>query len=67
MSKSKNYFWDEAEEALDVLKAKKDAGESIPSIVEFAKNQNVAWDLVGFDTMYPSELETQLEEWLEEA
>lgn len=67
MSKTKNYFWDEAEKALDVLKAKKDAGESIPSIVEFAKTQNVAWDLVGFDTMYPSELETQLEEWLEEA
>ena len=53
--------------ALDVLKAKKDAGESIESIVAFAKTQNVAWGLVGFDTDYPSELEDQLTEWLQEA
>ncbi len=67
MSKTKSMYWDEAEKALDLLKAKKDAGESIESIVAFAKTQNVAWGLVGFDTDYPSELEDQLTEWLQEA
>lgn len=67
MSASKNYYWDEAEKALDNLKAKKDAGESIDSIIKFAKEQEVAWDLVGFDTDVSGELESQLKDWLQEA
>ena len=47
--------------------SKKDAGESIDSIIKFAKEQEVAWDLVGFDTDVSGELESQLEDWLQEA
>ena len=39
MSNTKNMYWDEAEKALDVLKAKKDAGESIESIVARRKRE----------------------------
>ena len=67
MSETKNYCWDVADKALDVIKAKKDAGESIDSIIKFAKEQEVAWDLVGFDTDVSGELESQLEDWLQEA
>ena len=67
MSKTKNYFWDEAEKALDVHEAKKDAGESILALLNLLRPQNVAWDLVGFDTCGPSELENLIEEWFEEA
>jgi hypothetical protein len=48
MSKIKNWLWDEAEKALDELETKVKNGESVSSVLEYAKTLQVDWSFVGF-------------------
>ena len=48
MSKIKNWLWDEAEKALDELDTKVKNGESVSSVLEYAKTLQVDWSFVGF-------------------
>ena len=48
MSKTKNWLWDEAEKALDELETKVKNGESVSSVLEYAKTLQVDWSFVGF-------------------
>jgi len=48
MSKIKNWLWDEAEKALDELETKVKNGESVSSVLEYAKTLQVDWSFCGF-------------------
>ena len=48
MSKTKQWLWDEAEKALDELVAKVKSGETVSSVLEYAKTLQVDWSFVGF-------------------
>ena len=48
MSKIKNWLWDEAEKALDELETKVKNGESVSSVLEYAKTLQIDWSFVGF-------------------
>ena len=48
MSKTKHWLWDEAEKALDELVAKVKSGETVSSVLEYAKTLQVDWSFCGF-------------------
>ena len=49
MSKIKNWLWDEAENALSDLETKVKNGETVSSVMDYAKTlQNIDWSFVGF-------------------
>ena len=55
MSKTKQWLWDEAEKALDELVAKVKSGETVSSVLEYAKTLQVDWSFVGFTADYDNE------------
>lgn len=65
MSKTKNYYWTEAEnamsKAIDTVKSSDDLekGMILDNQVKKLKNSDCAWSLLGYD-----EFEDDLEDWI---
>jgi len=59
MSKTKDYYWTEAENAMDTAIAKVALGDNIELVVNKLKDKNYAWSLLGYD-----EFEDDLTSWL---
>ena len=59
MSKTKNYYWNEAENALDTAIDAVKNGWMIELAVNELKEKNYAWSLLGYD-----EFEDDLGAWL---
>ena len=59
MSKTKNYYWNEAENALDTAIDAVKNGWMIELAVNELKEKNYAWSLLGYD-----EFEDDLGDWL---
>tara|TARA_B100000963_G_scaffold235113_1_gene205485 strand:+ start:24 stop:251 length:228 start_codon:yes stop_codon:yes gene_type:complete len=59
MSKTKDYYWTEAENAMDTAIAKVALGDNIELVVNKLKDKNYAWSLLGYD-----EFEDDLGDWL---
>ena len=59
MSKTKNYYWNEAENALDTAIDAVKNGWLIELAVNELKEKNYAWSLLGYD-----EFEDDLGDWL---
>ena len=59
MSKTKNYYWNEAENALDTAIDAVKKGWMIELAVNELKEKNCAWSLLGYD-----EFEDDLGDWL---
>ena len=59
MSKTKNYYWTEAENAIDTASDKVKNGWLIELAVNDLKDSNYAWSLLGYD-----EFEDDLTSWL---
>tara|TARA_Y100000356_G_C11009682_1_gene157665 strand:- start:214 stop:426 length:213 start_codon:yes stop_codon:yes gene_type:complete len=59
MSKTKNYYWTEAENAMDTAIEKVKGGWLIELAVNDLKDSNYAWGLLGYD-----EFEDDLTSWL---
>ena len=66
MSKTKNFYWDEAKDYLtSVTKEVNTCKLNVKDAVKKCLDANIAWGLIGFDTDY--DLEGQLEEYFEVA
>ena len=57
MWKVKAWLWDEAEKAVDDLLLKVKSGQSVSSVLDYAKTLNVDWSFAGFTADYDNEQE----------
>ena len=66
MGAVKNWLWDQAEEAVDQLVKKVKSGESVSSVLAYAKTLDIDWSFAGFTADYDNEQEcwSEIEDFL---